>query len=176
MAKLKVRQLEDYSQTVSEIWKMADNYWFDLWTWGNYSLEAFFSHVHSLPYVEDPAGVEFVTRPGLTVSPDYRGFRDCDDKAVLFLAWARARFVVRGERNVPRVVVSGRGETPHHVYVEFFRTAGPVGIWIPAEATYPDKGGLGNRLWPEKFRRVFEYPAGKNSFFGPHAGRTGAVP
>lgn len=160
--KLRIEPLGSYEQTVQKIWSFADNYWPDLIPWADYTLGSFFRHVHSLPYHADPDGVEFVTRPGLTVEPGYAGYRDCDDKAVLLLGWARARYVQTGEKNFPRIVVAGKEEDrPHHVYVEFLHG----GRWLPAEGTYPEKGGLGVRLWPEKFRRVFGYGE-KNEFFG----------
>jgi len=159
---LQISKLSDYRQTVDEIWKMAAKHWPDLWDFGGWTLDAFFRMVHALPYTADPQGVEFVTRPGLTIDPAYRGPRDCDDKAVLFLSWARARFVQTGEKNFPRIVVAGRTEDrPHHVYVEVLRS----GSWVPLEATYPGRGGLGVRLWPEKYRRVFGFGE-KNDFFG----------
>lgn len=106
-------QLNDVNQTGAQMARLVSCYWTDLGTWLSRPFVEYYTYVCNLPYVEDPAGVEFVSRPAYTLDPNFRP-RDCDDKAVLIACWLhgngrRCRFVASSTR--PNMLL-------HHVFVQ----------------------------------------------------------
>lgn len=140
------RDLDTYRTTVREVFRLARQYAKDLEPYQFGSFFDAYNYSRSLPYHADPAGLETVSRPGFTLRGDWRGPRDCDDKTVQIIAAAQ-RF------GIPvRAVVCGQIPRPHHIYPEVMLH----GEWMPADATYPDRGcRIGKRLYGEVFREVF---------------------
>lgn len=93
--------------------RMTKKYWSDLGEWLDRPFYDFYVYVCRLPYIKDPAFVEFVSRPKYTLCPKYAP-RDCDDKAVLLACWLYGR-------GIPcRFVASSTRPSRqlHHVFVQ----------------------------------------------------------
>ena len=149
--------LRDFRQTVSLIKGAAKLFKSDIGTLAGLSAVEFFNHVRALPYVEDPDGIERVSRPAFTLDGSWNNSRDCDDKTLLMGAYFETH-------SVPwRIVVAGNSFDPlrgcfrpHHVYPEAMLN----GQWIPFDATFPDRSEIGKRLYAdetgrEPFREVY---------------------
>lgn len=141
-----------YETTVEQCFRLAKAYAADVdeYHFADY-VEAYL-YVRALPFIEDPQGVETVARPAFSLSPRWTMNRDCDDKSTALGAFAerrgiKYRFAVVGEE-------MDNAKNPHHIYPEFFLD----GRWIPMDATYPDRCKMGERLYEERFRRVFGRP------------------
>lgn len=148
------RNISDYRETVATVFRFARLYADDLQRFAPEDVFAFYDRVHNLPYNPD-GDIERLARPAYTVDPDWKGPRDCDDKTLLILAHARlarlpARAVVVGEGSHP----GDRSGPMHHIYPELYI---PGRGWTPFDATYPDRGTIGARLYREDRRAVF-YP------------------
>lgn len=141
----RVRDSLGYGHTIAEMFRLSRQYRGDVAEFSGDAPARFYDRVRSLPYIRDPQGVETVARPAYTLRPDWTP-RDCDDKTVLLGAYAELC-------GIPyRFVAAGKGRFPQHVYPEFQLG----GVWLPFDATYPDRSRLGKRLFRENFRRVFE--------------------
>lgn len=157
----KTRELIDFRQTVAKVFEFASLYRYDLFPWLRVlNLPQWYDYVSNvLPYRPDPPKRERVHRPALTARPDWSGARDCDDKAVLILAFVELQNEVE-EKERPiktRLVVSGKAERAHHIYPEL-EFPGTPGLWTPYDATYPaPRCEIGKRLFEEGFREVY-YP------------------
>lgn len=141
-----------YETTVQQMFRLAKTYAADVdaYRFADY-LDAYL-YVRALPFVSDPEGIEMVARPSFTLSPAWTQNRDCDDKTTALGAFAERhglpyRFAVVGENE-------NNALNPHHIYPEFFLD----GVWLPMDATYPDRCKMGERLYEERFRRVFGRP------------------
>ncbi len=141
------QDLASYEITVARMFDMARRYAADLLPFAHLSFEEFYNHVRRLKYHADPPGVEMLSRPRYTVRPDWPFARDCDDKAILLLAFA----FLKGLRSRLACVGTRPGAGPHHVYPEIELG----GAWVPTDATYDDRCVFGGRLYDEEFRRVF---------------------
>lgn len=96
------KELNNVYQTGEEMRRLVCTYWADLGPWLDVPFNVFYRHVCALPYVEDPPGVETVSRPLYLLNPGYSP-RDCDDKAILCACWFHAhrvpvRFVATSSR------------------------------------------------------------------------------
>lgn len=149
---------ESYELTVREVFRMAREYKNDVLEFPEMRGDVFeaYNYVRSLPYVEDPKGIEFVTRPSQTLWKGWAGPRDCDDKTLALGAYAEQnkipwRAVVCGASDIPE-------HNPHHIYPEFKLN----GVWVAMDATYADdRCKLGGLLYEnEKFRKEY-YPEKK---------------
>jgi hypothetical protein len=143
----KLQKLASFRQTIGEVFRMAGAYSSDLdrIPGGFKNIFEVYNYVRDLPYREDPKGLETVSRPVYTLSGEWQGPRDCDDKTLIILAAAK-KFGIPG-----RAVVCGEVPAPHHVYPELQLS----GKWIPFDATYSDAKHdcrLGERLYGEVFR------------------------
>lgn len=110
-----------------------------------------YNYVRDLPFIEDPEGIETVARPAFVLWRGWKNNRDCDDKSTAIAAYCESRkipyrFAVVGENEDPAL-------NPHHVYPELRLD----GAFVPFDATYPERCVLGERLYEERFRKVF-YP------------------
>lgn len=142
-------RLNGYEDTVSLIVKWAKEFSNDLTIFKELNLSIYhvFLYSRSLPYNPDPVGLETVSRPLITLNPDWTGPRDCDDKTLQILAACRL-FGIPG-----RPVVVGQTNKPHHIYPEI-KIPGNTD-WIPADSTYPDRSVMGQRLYGEIYRHEF---------------------
>ena len=143
----KLQNLASFRQTIGEMFRLAGAYAADLerLPHGFDNIFQVYNYVRDLPYHEDPRGLETVSRPVYTLSGEWQGPRDCDDKTVIILAAAK-KFGIPA-----RAIVCGEGSAPHHVYPELLLS----GQWIPFDATYSDTKHdcrLGERLYGEAFR------------------------
>lgn len=113
-------------QTGEKMRRLVQNYYTDLGAWLNVPFLQFYRHVCDLPYIPDPKDVEFVSRPALTLDPNFTLARDCDDKSVLLGSWwnghgEKKRFVASSTRPNGQL---------HHVFLQLDN-----GIYI--DGTYP---------------------------------------
>jgi len=140
--------LKSYEQTLGVIADFARRYKSDVSLLSGLSPIDFYDYVHGLPYIDDPEGVERVSRPAFTIDPNWKNSRDCDDKTAIVGAYCELN-------GIPwRMVVAGQFENPHHVYPEIKLGS----LWVPFDTTYPQLAGIGIKLYdPERFRRVV-YP------------------
>lgn len=139
------RNLPSQDFTIVEIKRIASQHVKDLDNFKDWNFFKFYNLVRSLPYVADPIGNETLSRPKYTLSGDWIGARDCDDKTILLVSKAI-------QDKIPyRIVICGKGDFAHHVYPEIFFQ----NHWTPADATYPDRSVFGKYLYNEKFRKVY---------------------
>lgn len=141
------KPLNSYVDTVKQVFRLARDYHKDLLDPNKYKVriasfnpKEFFEFIRSLPYVKDPKGIEFVNRPKISIllSGTTHPF-DCDDRTVLSLSY----FILRNTLNKIqgkepeyqyRIVVVGRNQKPHHIYMEYKTEKSN---WIPFDPTYP---------------------------------------
>ena len=120
-----------YEGMVSEIISLSKEYARETIDLPNNSGQMF-DFVRLVPYL--PEKVETLKQPSVTVSDG----GDCDDKTILFCAWAIAR-------KIPcRVTLAGIKDEPniyHHIFPELLVN----GKWIPYDATY-SYGKIGKTL------------------------------
>lgn len=152
MRAAKVWWAPTYETTVREMFRLAKTYAADVDPYRFTDHIAAYVYVRALPFISDPEGIEMVARPSLTLQPSWTQNRDCDDKTTALGAFAERtgiqyRFAVVGENE-------SNAQNPHHIYPEFFLD----GVWMPMDATYPDRCRMGERLYQERFRRVFGRP------------------
>lgn len=134
-----IEKLISHEQTGAKILRLGTQYAGDLGEKARWPLEKFFDFVARLPYIPDPRGLEFVSRPKYALDPAFP-VRDCDDKAVLIVSWAH-------KNGVPvRLIAAGKERNFHHVYPELYIS----GRWIVTDATLP-KYKIGyNGLWKKR--------------------------
>jgi len=80
--KLSIETLQGVAHTGATMEKFVRLYYTDCKHLFHCSLQRYFDLIKNLPYIADPHGIEFVSRPALTLT-NKTLFRDCDDKAVL---------------------------------------------------------------------------------------------
>lgn len=141
-----------YETTVQECFRLARTYAADVDEYNFRDFVDAYAYVRDLPFIENPPGVQLVTRPAFCLSPRWRLNRVCVDKTTALGAFAERR------RIKYRWAVVGEdldnSKNPHHIYPEFFIE----GQWIPMDATYPEHCRMGERLYEERFRRIFGRP------------------
>lgn len=112
--------------------------------WKNYH-----GYVKYLSYIEDPpTGDEYLSRPGLIMHEWVPGdgvYRDCDDKDELIVVMAYRHRLPYESAFV------GIYESVHHIYPEIIF---PWGREI-LDATFPERGEWGKKLYSEKTRKVW---------------------
>lgn len=123
---LKVTNLKSRDQTGRAIYRQAKNFR-DLKNGIDTTLKEWFDFVKSLPYAENPDGIEIVKRPAFVLN-NLKEPIDCKQKAVLMGAWLEAhgipwRLVAVSER--PDKII-------HHVMIQ----AKISGRWKNIDATY----------------------------------------
>ena len=123
---LTTQKLNNVSQTAQQMRRLVECYCMDLGQWLFVPFIVFYRYVCNLPYIADPKNVEFVSRPAMTVNPNFSIARDCDDKAVLLASWWQAhgrkkRFVASSTKPTGRL---------HHVFLQLDN-----GVFC--DATYP---------------------------------------
>jgi len=142
--------LETYEKTVLKIIEFSEKYMSDCNFLINKTPEQVFEIIKNLKYKPDPQGIEFLSRPELSIwRKDLP--RDCDDKTLIAICYFQLK-------NIPyRIVISGRSTKPHHIYPEIqdFKNN-----WIPFDATY-SKNIFGKYPYKEVFRKLF-YPLKNN--------------
>lgn len=161
------RELETYIQTLKEIKRLSLMYYKDLLLPNKFGfnfksctlpeLSRFIKD--TLIYVSDPPGQEHLTRAKHSIQNANSSGRhplDCDDKTHLIVSWLLLQNEIL-TRDLTRpyviyIVVSGRGDRPHHVYPEI-TLPGIVKDYI-VDSTYP-RNVLGHSLFPEKYRKKF---------------------
>lgn len=79
--------LNSVYQTGEKMRRLVNDYYTDLGAWLDVPFFDFYRYVCNLPYIPDPENVEFISRPELTLDPNFTIARDCDDKSVLLACW-----------------------------------------------------------------------------------------
>lgn len=136
--------LKNVYQTGEQMRRLVENYYSDLGEWLAVPFLAYYRYVCDLPYIKDPDGVEFVSRPALTLNPFFPVARDCDDKAVLLACWwsgngGKKRFVASSTKPNKKL---------HHVFLQLEN-----GIYI--DGTYSkNKNFIGVYPYFEKITRL----------------------
>ena len=153
-------ELKDFKDTVNDIIRLADTYWKDLLEpnkfnkdFTKFTIPQFFEFVKAIPYVPDPVGIEFLSRPKIILALANSNYPlDCDDRTILTRSFLRMmNQKLTGDINkpfIPRVKVTGRKERPHHVFTIYEYN----GETIPFDPTYPK-----NEFGKELFKPGFEY-------------------
>ena len=151
-------ELKDYSQTVNQIIRLSKQYYTDLDNLIDSfpTIEKFFEYVKLKPYIPDPIGIEFVNRPGISLSLKNHYF-DCDDRSVLVLSFIFSKNKkISGDILDPiksKINVVGRTDIkPHHVFVSY-KSPG-LNRWIPCDPTYPINQ-FARELFQSKYRHEF---------------------
>lgn len=138
-------EIDTYRETIKVMQELAREVR-DVQQFAKHTLLEFYLFLRALPYIEDPQGIERVSRPLFTLNPQWTDSRDCDDKATAMLCFCN----MHGIKS--RIIVCGIGKKPHHVYNEVWL----AGRFVPVDATYPDRSIFGKLLYTEDFREVFE--------------------
>lgn len=146
--KITTKPLTSYIDTVKQVFRLAETYFKDLLEFNSLLVklasmepEEFFKYIQAQQYVKDPPGIEFVNRPKISLLLSGTGHPfDCDDRTVLSLAYFMLRNymskITGGEEFFDyRVLVVGRNENPHHIYIEYKKKDSIN--WIPFDPTYP---------------------------------------
>jgi len=146
--KLTQKPLESYVDTVKQVFRLARTYFLDLLDLNKYEKnlalmepKEFFNFVRSMEYVKDPSKIEFVNRPKISIALSGTGHPfDCDDRTVLSLSYfmlINELQRMQGKKHIYdyRVLVVGRSERPHHIYIEYKNKNSTN--WIPFDPTYP---------------------------------------
>ncbi len=146
--KLTDKPLDSYVDTVEQVFRLARTYFLDLLDSNKFSKNIgsmepkdFFNFVRSMEYIRDPRAIEFVNRPKISIALSGTGHPfDCDDRTVLSLSYFMLRNnlqKIQGKDQLYdyRVLVVGRNERPHHIYIEYKLKKDPN--WIPYDPTYP---------------------------------------
>lgn len=109
-------KLRDVRQTGDEMRRLVQNYYTDLGAWLSVPFLQFYEYVCNLPYIPDPENVEFISRPELTLDPNFTIARDCDDKSVLLACW----WACPGHERKKRFVASSTKPNGklHHVFTQ----------------------------------------------------------
>lgn len=141
--------LNSYQDTVELIVDWARKFSDDVLIFRELGLSIYdlYNYSRGLKYTSDPVGLETVSRPLITLNPEWTGPRDCDDKTLQILAGC----IVFGLPGRP--VVVGQRKSPHHIYPEI-KPSGSS-IWIPADPTYTDRSIFGEKLYGEVFRKEY---------------------
>ncbi|MBP9886975.1 MAG: hypothetical protein KBF93_11810 [Leptospiraceae bacterium] len=169
MSTLSLQKLKSFEQTVNYIKKNITEYWTDILLYPELlqlSPFQFFRFIQRCPYVADPKGIEFVTRPKILLEiyfSDNSFYFDCDDRTGLSGAYFKARNKLFGEKNTGKIIVSGEPQAvkktmdlsglphyinvPHHVYL--------LVNGYSFDPTYPENQ-YGKKLFKEAFYK--EYP------------------
>lgn len=108
-------ELKSPEQTAAQMLRLSVTYQNDLGEKKYWSLPVFFKYVAALPYKKDPANIESISRPGLSMRPAWP-WRDCDDKSILLGSWCAAngipfRFIASSNRPDKNL---------HHVFVQAY--------------------------------------------------------
>lgn len=138
-------EIDTYRETIKVMQELASEVR-DVQQFARKTLLEFYLYLRSLPYIEDPQGIERVSRPLFTLNPQWTDSRDCDDKATAMLCYCNMQKIKS------RIIVCGIGKKPHHVYNEVWL----AGRFVPVDATYPERSVFGKLLYTEDFREVFE--------------------
>ena len=142
----KIVPLIDVTQTLGEMYRLAEQYQNDLAPFLGLNLVQFYNHVKNIPFRPDPYGNEYVQRPAATLH-GLSKYADCDDKSICLMSYCMAkeipaRFVCISEEILKPL---------HHVYLEIRVN----GKWYPVDPTYPE-----NQILTEKpfwRKEAFEY-------------------
>jgi len=112
--------------TLNQVERLAHTYYQDAAPLARLTVLEFFNFVaKKIDYKKDPPGIELVMRPAYTIK---RGAGDCDDKAVLFLAWCKLKNIPCGYS-----IVSQKENKPYHHIFTFLIIDNKR---IDADATY----------------------------------------
>ena len=142
--------LETYEKTVLKVIEFSKKYSSDCLFLINKTPQEVFEIIKNLKYKPDPQGIEFLSRPEFSIWRNDLP-RDCDDKTLIAVCYFELK-------NIPyRIIISGKGIKPHHIYPEFLDSL--KNTWIPFDATY-QKNIFGKTPYVEKFRKIF-YPLKK---------------
>ena len=108
-SEIKIYDLYDVKQTISEMFNLAVKYKDDLKICENMNLYQFYLFLRDkVKYVKDPDGVEQVKRPLFTI---YFG-GDCDDKSVVAMAYFELK------NYDYRLAITDYGKGFEHIYPE----------------------------------------------------------
>lgn len=118
--------------------------------------------VRNIRFVNDPAGIETVQSPEMTI---YNRAGDCDDHAALYAGLARSI----GLRVRFRVVGSDRNSFSH-IYPEVF----VKGAWLPADTTLPSVG-FGRSPGKQPVEKIYSSEGAAMNLSGPTRVRRGHV-
>jgi len=112
--------------TLNEVERLAGTYADDMKEFKDYTILQMFNFIsQNVEYKKDPPGIELVMRPLFTLK---RGAGDCDDKAVLFLAWCKLKNYKCGYS-----IVSQKKEKSYHHIFTYLIINNQI---IDADATY----------------------------------------
>jgi len=142
---LQIRPLHTKDETAREMSRLVDLYAGDLNAFdvggvplGSTPLPIFYQAIRAIPYRQDTAGVEVVSRPYILLTAPLAGW-DCKKRAIVLASWCKLH-------NIPYrfVAVSRRasGEI-HHVITEAYIDR----QWLPLDATYPRNQLFQREAW-----------------------------
>lgn len=142
---LSVKRLHTKDQTASEMYRLVNRYAGDLDAFdvdgiplSRVTLPQFFHAIRSIPYRQDTAGIEVVTRPYIMLTAPCRGW-DCKKKAIAIASWLYLH-------NIPfRFAAVSRRESGeiHHVIVQALID----NEWVDIDATYPHNELFSSEQW-----------------------------
>lgn len=149
------RSIEDTARVLVEL---ADEFKYDLLYLHYYFFvrrcgggwPGYFQYVKRLSYLEDPPdGNEYLSRPACIMHEKIAcvdAYRDCDDKTDLIYTMTLL------EPASSYLLFVGEDEKVHHIYPELFYN----NAWTPFDATFPGRGKLGDRLYSEQTRWIYD--------------------
>ncbi|XDD46371.1 hypothetical protein AB3N60_16960 [Leptospira sp. WS39.C2] len=163
--KLTTKPLENYQETVKHVFRLAKEYATDLLEKNKFNIllstldpVEFYNFVREQTYVKDPLFIEFLNRPRVSIALSGTGHPfDCDDRTILSLSYFMLQNHIeklfgRPRKYDYRVLVVGRNETPHHIYIEYKLTNSDY--WTPFDPTYPHNE-YGKHPFPAGFSKYF---------------------
>lgn len=113
----------------------------------------------SVPYRQDPDGWETISRPRITLDPNWKGPVDCDDKVTAGGAWFNLHGYKNGVEVIGKDLPSADGKTVWHIFPIFAQNVGtkerPKMVWVPFDATYPGRSEYGRLLYAPKIRKRY---------------------
>lgn len=125
---MKVNKVEKHflKDTLNEVERLANIYYQDMKQFKDYTILQMFNFIaKNIEYKKDPPGIELVMRPLYTLK---RRAGDCDDKAVMFLAW----FKLKNYSGGYSIVSQKPDKDYHHIFTYLIIN----NLIIDADATY----------------------------------------
>lgn len=133
---IKLYELIDAQHTGYRMHQMVVDYYWNMAPYASLSLIEMYDKIKSIPYQEDPPGMELIKRPQYTMEQIGPG-GDCDDKAIAMASWARVNsleynFIAVGRKEPGKKYARNEKILLTHV----FSIIRIDGTWIIADATY----------------------------------------
>jgi len=130
-------------QTLNEVKRLSADYFLDMTPYRDYNIYQIFDFIaKDIVYKKDPAGIELVMRPAITIK---RGYGDCDDKTVVFLAWLKLKKIPRGFS----IVSDSANKSYHHIFpFTYDKNTDKI---IDLDATYAKNQIAVSKYWSKRF-------------------------